>query len=66
MQRSIFGIILIVLAAVTMTLATPGEAKSRKAHWCSKIEGKLHCSYYTQEQCQASVSGRMGYCVHRP
>jgi len=47
-----------------MTLATPGETKGR-AQWCSKIEGHLHCGYYTQAQCQASVSGRMGYCVRR-
>jgi hypothetical protein len=46
-----------------MTLATPGEAAG--AQWCSVIETHRHCHYYTEAQCRASVSGRMGYCVRR-
>lgn len=65
MRRLILAVTTILLAAAMMTLATPGETKSGAPRWCSKIEGHLHCNYYTQAQCQASVSGRMGYCVHR-
>lgn len=64
MRRLTLVVTSIVLTVGMMTLATPGETKGR-AQWCSKIEGHSHCGYYTQAQCQASVSGRMGYCVRR-
>jgi hypothetical protein len=63
MRRLILALSSLVLAAGMMTLATPGD--TRGAQWCSKIEGHLHCHYYTEAQCRASVSGRMGYCVRR-
>jgi hypothetical protein len=64
MLRLISAVTLIVLTAGMITLANPAESKGRAPQWCSKIEGHLHCQYYSQAQCQASVSGRTGYCVH--
>jgi len=28
--------------------------------------GDLDCSYYTQAQCRASLSGMSGYCIENP
>jgi hypothetical protein len=61
MRKSTLAVTFIALTTVFMTLATPGV--SRQAEWCSKIEGARHCGYYTEAQCRASVSGRMGHCV---
>jgi hypothetical protein len=61
MRKSALAVTFIALTTVLMTLATPGV--SRQAEWCSKIEGARHCGYYTEAQCRASVSGRMGHCV---
>jgi hypothetical protein len=65
MRRLILAVTSVVLTAGMITFATPAETKGRGAQWCSKKEGQLNCAYQTQAQCQASISGRMGYCVRR-
>lgn len=57
-----------LLAALTLAglaLAAPREAEahSQRAPWCANMgDGLTDCSYFTWEQCRATVSGLPGYC----
>ena len=55
------------MLAITGTLALATPAEAAQAQWCAKLHGRGHtsCMYHTQEQCQASISGRGGTCVRR-
>jgi Protein of unknown function (DUF3551) len=63
---------LIGLAALTGTLAIsvqPGNAQywQGRGTWCIQPpSGTWDCSYYSQQQCLASVSGRRGTCSQSP
>ena len=51
-------------AAGALSVSTPASAVANNA-WCaSSIEGNssLDCSFHSQQQCQAFVSGRGGQC----
>lgn len=65
--RASLGAALSVAALSFAVLATsPGTASARgqRAPWCSNtvVDGMQDCSYFSWEQCQATVSGQAGYC----
>ncbi|MCD9291674.1 DUF3551 domain-containing protein [Bradyrhizobium sp. YCK136] len=41
------------------------SAQTQQNQWCSKFKGMVNCKYSTQDQCQASRSGRGGTCFPR-
>ena len=65
-------IALIGLAALSVVMAIsvqPGNAQywAGRGTWCIQPpSGTWDCSYYSQRQCLASLSGRSGTCVTSP
>ena len=53
----------IALTVGVVALAAPAEAQS--GQWCSRRKGATSCTYQSQRQCRASVSGRGGTCFRR-
>ncbi|WP_347882375.1 DUF3551 domain-containing protein [Bradyrhizobium sp. SSUT18] len=60
--------LILVAAAIsgmlTIALQT-ASAQTQQNQWCSKFKGMVNCKYSTQDQCQASRSGRGGTCFPR-
>jgi hypothetical protein len=59
---------ILVATAITglLTIApTTAPAQAQQNQWCSKFKGMVNCRYSTQDQCQASRSGRGGTCFPR-
>jgi uncharacterized protein DUF3551 len=56
----------VVLAGV---VAAPETARAQYAPWCAQYgaqTGSYDCSYYTFEQCMATVRGVGGFCQQNP
>jgi hypothetical protein len=50
-------------------LAAPETAHAQYAPWCAQYgsqTGSYDCSYYTFEQCMATVRGVGGFCQQNP
>ncbi|WP_354138648.1 DUF3551 domain-containing protein [Bradyrhizobium sp. LB11.1] len=64
-RKTIIAAALLTFTATMFAFVTPGQA-AREVQWCAKIGGRgTHCSYHTEEQCRASLSGRSGTCFRR-
>ncbi|EIG61870.1 MULTISPECIES: DUF3551 domain-containing protein [Bradyrhizobium] len=59
--------ILVAMAVSGMLAIMPqtASAQTEQNQWCSKFKGHVNCRYSTQDQCQASRSGRGGTCFPR-
>ena len=67
MRKLMFAATLIATTAGMMALATPGEAASGKAKYCTSTtnEGQ-QCMYYTYAECRAAARGTGADCIRNP
>jgi hypothetical protein len=56
---------LVAITFATLSLSTIG---AHAAPWCADYSGKggTNCGFYSFQQCQATVSGRGGFCRPNP
>jgi hypothetical protein len=68
MRLSLIGVGTLLAAALVQV--QPGHAERAPTPWCMQpsifSDGDLDCSYYTEGQCRASLSGMSGYCIQNP
>jgi hypothetical protein len=58
---------LTALAMVFVSVSLFGCAGGRQGLWCAHYGTGLNdCSFYSFEQCQASISGNGGSCARNP
>ena len=60
-----FILVAIAISAMLTIAPTTAPAQAQQNQWCSKFKGMVNCRYSTQDQCQASRSGRGGTCFPR-
>ena len=72
MRKTISGLTGVVGLAVTLFVAA-GTANANEPYpWCAVYNGGMHgigatiCSFDTNEQCRATVSGLGGFCQTNP
>jgi hypothetical protein len=58
-------IVVVSIMFATLLLCTDG---AHAAPWCANYSGKggTNCGFYSFQQCQATVSGRGGFCSVNP
>src|ERR1700759_3524071 len=64
MRRTPIGLIALVTSMSASNLATPARAAS--VCLAGGSDNSLRCDYASFEQCRASASGGLGYCVVDP
>jgi Protein of unknown function (DUF3551) len=61
---------LLALMACSVVGAVSAPAAARELPWCIKgcdyASGLGDCSFATLQQCEATASGRLGYCAANP
>jgi Protein of unknown function (DUF3551) len=63
-------ITLVLITFVALPLSTSAARAGGNGSWCANygtgLDGAINCSYTSQPQCLASVSGVYGFCTPNP
>jgi hypothetical protein len=66
MRRFLIALAALLTSACIFSVATPASAESYPICLAGGAADALRCDYANLEQCQATASGGLGYCVMNP
>jgi hypothetical protein len=66
MRRTPIASIVLIGSVSVVNLATPARAASYPVCLAGGSNNALRCNYANFEECRASASGGLGYCVANP
>jgi len=66
MRRTPIVLIVLVSSVSVLNLVTPAGAASNSVSLAGGSDNSLRCDYASFEECRASASGGLGYCVANP
>jgi hypothetical protein len=66
MRRTTVVLIVLIGSVGALNLATPARAASYPVCLAAGSDNALRCNYASFEECRATASGGLGYCVRNP